>query len=221
MGKEGGQEIIQGIMDDVYQWSVMGKELPETAEEWAAWAKEKLKEGGYGAITAGYLNVPSLAINTISPTTPTNSTIVEPDVKETNDIPRVEKAETESIKAPTELTTDIKNDIDNSKKIINYDGEMDTEEISELATKLNIDINNLRMKNILKAITIGQTNSSKIKNDNIKFLVENLSSIFANMKVNITSYDMGSQFGGTQLNIEGKKALNSIRLTFMDFFHES
>lgn len=66
MGKEGSQEIIQGIMEDVYQWTLMGKELPETAEEWKEWRKEKLKEGAYGVITAGYLNIPSLTINTIS-----------------------------------------------------------------------------------------------------------------------------------------------------------
>lgn len=66
MGKEGGQEIVQGVMDEAYQWAMMGKELPTKPEEWAAWAKDIGKQGIYGAITAGYLNMPSVATSSIN-----------------------------------------------------------------------------------------------------------------------------------------------------------
>ena len=66
MGKEGTQEIIQGLMDEIYQSAFMGKELPTTKEQWAELAANLGKQGLYGAITAGYLNVPSLAGSSIS-----------------------------------------------------------------------------------------------------------------------------------------------------------
>ena len=58
--KEGTQEIFQGIMDRVYRHIAMGEPLPDTVEGWIEFAKELGKEGAYGAITAGILNVPSL-----------------------------------------------------------------------------------------------------------------------------------------------------------------
>ena len=61
MAREGGQEMLQGVLDEVYQAAFMGKELPTTAEEWAEFAQNIGKQGLYGAITAGVLQVPSLA----------------------------------------------------------------------------------------------------------------------------------------------------------------
>ena len=66
MIKEGNQEMIQGIMDAAYKYSFMGEELPTTKEEWEEFALDIVKQGAYGAITAGYMNVPSVVGGTIT-----------------------------------------------------------------------------------------------------------------------------------------------------------
>ena len=63
IAREGGQEMLQGVLDEVYQAAFMGKELPTTAEEWAEFAQNIGKQGVYGAITAGILQVPSLSVS--------------------------------------------------------------------------------------------------------------------------------------------------------------
>ena len=65
-GREGVQEVFQEIMDLTYQWSFMGKELPTTEEEWKEILDEIKWSGIYGAITAGIMQVPSLASAMIS-----------------------------------------------------------------------------------------------------------------------------------------------------------
>ena len=102
MAKEGSQEIIQGVMEDVYQWTLMGKELPTTPEEWAEWAKGKGKEGIYGAITAGYLNVPSLTINTISPQTAKPQPAISKQAQNYNDYIKNNNVQVEDIDAATQ-----------------------------------------------------------------------------------------------------------------------
>ncbi len=66
MGREGTQEIVQGLFDEIYQCSFMGKELPKTAEEWEAFAQNLGKQGVYGAITAGILQTPNVLTSTHS-----------------------------------------------------------------------------------------------------------------------------------------------------------
>ena len=66
MAKEGNQEMLQGVMDAVYQHAFMGQPLPTTPEEWKAFALDIGKQGLYGAITAGYMQVPSLVSSTIN-----------------------------------------------------------------------------------------------------------------------------------------------------------
>ena len=61
--KEGVQESFQNILDKIYRVSAMGESLPTTAEEWKEFASDTFKQGIYGMITAGIMNVPSLAIN--------------------------------------------------------------------------------------------------------------------------------------------------------------
>ena len=59
--KEGFQESFQGVMDAVYKASFMGEELPTTAEGWEEFGKDILKQGIYGAVTAGIMQSPALA----------------------------------------------------------------------------------------------------------------------------------------------------------------
>ena len=56
-GKEGFQEIFQGLMDLTYQYAYMGKELPKTEKEWLEVLNDLKWQGIYGALTAGILNV--------------------------------------------------------------------------------------------------------------------------------------------------------------------
>ena len=58
---EGFQESFQGVMDAVYRASFMGEELPTTAEGWEEFGKDILKQGIYGAVTAGIMQSPALA----------------------------------------------------------------------------------------------------------------------------------------------------------------
>ncbi len=60
MAREGFQESFQGVMDSIYQAAFMGHPLPSTLEGWEEYGKSILKQGAYGAITAGILQSPSL-----------------------------------------------------------------------------------------------------------------------------------------------------------------
>ena len=55
-GREGVQEMFQGVVDKAYQCAFMGEDVPSTPEEWEAFAKDIGKQGLYGAITAGIMN---------------------------------------------------------------------------------------------------------------------------------------------------------------------
>ena len=59
MRKEANQEMFQGVLDAIVRNMVFGEPLPESAEDWEEFAKDILKQGAYGAITAGYMNAPS------------------------------------------------------------------------------------------------------------------------------------------------------------------
>ena len=58
--KEGFQESFQGVMDAVYKASFMGEELPTTLEGWKEFGMDTLKQGLYGAATAGIMQSPAL-----------------------------------------------------------------------------------------------------------------------------------------------------------------
>ncbi len=60
MGKEGFQEIFQGVLDSLVQAEVLGKPLPNTQEGWEAYFQDLIKQGAYGAVTAGILQSPSI-----------------------------------------------------------------------------------------------------------------------------------------------------------------
>ena len=57
MAKEGTQEMFQGVMDIVYQSALLGKDLPDDP----AVFEDLLKQGFYGAVTAGIMQAPALA----------------------------------------------------------------------------------------------------------------------------------------------------------------
>lgn len=66
MRKEANQEMFQGVLDAIIRSELLGEKLPETQEEWEEFAKDILKQGAYGAITAGYLQSPSMFRGIIS-----------------------------------------------------------------------------------------------------------------------------------------------------------
>ena len=57
MAKEGTQEMFQGVMDIMYQSALLGKDLPDDP----AVFEDLLKQGFYGAVTAGIMQAPALA----------------------------------------------------------------------------------------------------------------------------------------------------------------
>ena len=65
MGREFTQESLQGALDLVVRDAVLGEKLPplSDADAWIEIGLDLLKQGGYGALTAGILQVPSFAIN--------------------------------------------------------------------------------------------------------------------------------------------------------------
>ena len=66
MGKEGTQEMFQGILDLGFRHALLGEELPSNWEELKAAALDIVKQGAYGALTAGYMQLPSAIIGSIS-----------------------------------------------------------------------------------------------------------------------------------------------------------
>ena len=146
---------------------------------------------------------------------------IEAAIEELCDKNLIEESEKENNTLPSQVTLNENNEKNITKNNIDYDKEISDDKIIDLEEILNTDKENSKIKNILKTIIIGKENASSIINENIKYLIDNLQDIYSKNKVQITSYDMGSAFGGAQLNIDGDKALNSIKLTFMDFFHES
>ena len=66
MRKEGTQEMVQAVMDAFWKFSFMGEKVPSTEDEWAAFFFDIGKQGLYGAITAGYMNVPGVVNGTLT-----------------------------------------------------------------------------------------------------------------------------------------------------------
>ena len=58
--KEGNKEMLEGVLDSIYQSAFIGEKLPTTFEEWKEYAKGIVKQGVYGAITAGYTQAPAV-----------------------------------------------------------------------------------------------------------------------------------------------------------------
>ena len=60
MRMEGNQEMFQGVFDLLIRHDVLGEPLPQNWEDLKDTGLDILKQGAYGAITAGYMQVPSL-----------------------------------------------------------------------------------------------------------------------------------------------------------------
>ena len=65
MGREFTQESLQGVMDLFARRDFLGEELPDFSdvEAWKEIGLDLLKQGGYGAITAGILQSPNFALS--------------------------------------------------------------------------------------------------------------------------------------------------------------
>jgi len=139
---ESGQEMLQGVLDEVTKAVILGEPLPKTKEEWEEFAKDIGKQGLYGAITAGIMNVPVLA----------SAIKIKKDFKnqcEINNISDTEKADffdmvRKSTKDGLKLTDDqiIINygyllfggiDIAQAKIIINSDEKIRTETLNQMS----------------------------------------------------------------------------------------
>ena len=61
MIKAGNKGMAQGVMDAAIQCAFMGEQVPTTPNEWGEFALDIGKQGLYGAVTAGYMQVPKVA----------------------------------------------------------------------------------------------------------------------------------------------------------------
>ena len=62
MRKEANQEMFQGVFDSIFRAALLGEKLPSDWEGLKEYALDIGKQGLYGAITAGYMQLPSLTI---------------------------------------------------------------------------------------------------------------------------------------------------------------
>lgn len=111
--KETNQEMFQGVFDYLYQWGFMGEKIPSTEDEWKEFSKDILKQGIYGGITAGIMDLPSWAISAISRNDNSNIT----DINELDSSNDLNMSEQEQIQA----TIEWKNSVYKSKfsKVVN------------------------------------------------------------------------------------------------------
>lgn len=65
MRKEANQEMFQGVFDSIFRAQLLGEPLPSNWDEFKDYALDIGKQGLYGAITAGYMQLPSVAIFSI------------------------------------------------------------------------------------------------------------------------------------------------------------
>ena len=136
--KEGNKEMLEGVLDSIYQSAFFGEKLPTTAEEWREYAKGIAKQGVYGAITAGYTQAPavfkSFVINRINNR---QKMISESQTTET-EINKDEYVDLSGEEQTTETSSNEESDINNRK----YSDSDDENKTTETSSNEESDINN-------------------------------------------------------------------------------
>ena len=218
MRKEANQEMFQGVFDSLVRNQLFGEKLPSTWEELKEYGLDIGKQGLYGALTAGYMQIPSATIGTI------NISQFNTYMKENNiSIDEYKKA-IEELRLSDEKLADINEEIakgkyskqlitkiEKNRIIAKYDCNDTTvsilnkltsqKDIESIQSKIDsgINVNNAALIEAVKTNNISiETLVEAIKND--KFSIKELTEIIKNDQITVeTGSEIFKELVGTKL----------------------